>query len=313
VAAFALEPKGQQLVDMVTSAMVGNYSAMESAKLTMRETSRDRSTVDSRETIENLPDGRMVKVFHSPEAIATLRIVLREKDFRCERRAGAANAGKIVEVHGLLDGYWTQYVPSISTGWIRLTDQLPSLFPLDPRQSGAGDIRRRLGDILKEDKILRAEMLGERDTHRVQIVTETARGAITTYRFSANARFLPTRFHTRWEDGSLLQLVDIEYQTVLDGNALFPKRITRRFYDHGKAVLPDTKSWRQEMMREVVGPIQFNTPIDDAELAVTLPPDTRVVNVARGTIRGVCTSEVDWRPVQWREAIRGTCWQRSPR
>lgn len=284
---FASGPAERQLVDMVSCAIGGNYSMIESAKLTMRETALDRSARDSKTTGHHLPDGRTVRIVRQPRSVALLHLLLRGNSFRCERRTGGRADGNIVEIHGLQDGVWTQYVPSIATGWIRLPDQLPSLFPMDPRESGSADIRRRIEDILKEDRIVQASMVHQDKTHWVRIVVKAPEGGITTYHFSAANRFLPTLFYTQWNDGSLLQLVEISYQPVLGGKALFPRRIRRRFYDKAKTQFPDTTDWRQEMVREVTGQVQCNAHIGENELTVMLPPATRVVNVMRNTIRGL--------------------------
>src|SRR5690606_18351383 len=101
-------------------------------------------------------------------------------------------------------------------------------------------------------------------------------GASKRWEFRSDSRFLPSRFLTTWEDGSLLQVVDYTYAPVLGGEALLVRKIRRRFFDKGMATDVKSETWRQEMVRTVIGEVLVNEPLGKEVFQLKLPPDTQI-------------------------------------
>jgi hypothetical protein len=192
-----------------------------------------------------------------------------------------------VEVYSALDGVWTQHVPGASAAWLRRTDELPSVFPVDPRKCGTDDIRRSILDVLHEDQLLSVVMGAENGANIVRVAARSAVGAETTYEFSSKVGYLPVRLVTRWPNGSINQLVEFEYRQVLDGSAWFLERLVRRFFDEGVTRVAATTGWRQQMVREMVSDVRFPPAIDRSVFELKLPIGTRVSDATRQAVYGI--------------------------
>jgi len=282
--ATAAEPRASELVGLVIDAIEKNFAAIDTADLRVHEVMEDATVAERKVTVTKLPDGSEVHVTRAPHSEWYGRILIRSHDFRIDKLPGADAKG-VIESHAFVDGTWTQYVPGSTAAWIRKPRGMPGMFPLDPRQVGTDDIRRSVIDILREDTIVSAQLTtSSRGGGLIRIVAKPASGVRTTYEFSAAANFLPIRLSTRWPDGSLLQLVDYEYQDVLNGHAKFLKKVTRSFFRKGATRKPPADGWRQRVVRELVGPVVFNKPISKTAVAITLPPGTRVSDSTRSDV-----------------------------
>lgn len=277
-------PSSDQLVGMAIDAVRSNYALIESAKCTLREIRTDATAAKPGVAVRKMPGGGQVRVVHWPRMQWDVRVTLRGDDLRVDRKPAGSAAGFGPETRMFSKGIWTQYTPGSSSAWVHRTEDMPGMFPLDPRQLGSDDARRSVLDILREDRIVSAGLATSTDGKAiVQIVARTARGVRTTYEFDSEANFLPTRFWTNWPDGSVLQLVEIQYQDVLDGRAKFLKKLTRRFFAQAVTQVPSASGWRESFSREVVA-IVLNGPVAADTFQLDLPPGTRVSDNTRQAI-----------------------------
>jgi hypothetical protein len=269
---------------MVTDAIRANYSHIRTAELTLLETTRDASVTKPGVDVRELPGGGVARIVHTPETVRKTRVWLAGADVRVDR----SQAGRANELHETLvrhDGVWTQLVGPSSAAWRRRPHEMPAMFPLDPRDFAAQDLRRSLVDELSEDTILTAEMTADGEGRALaRVVTRGAKGNETTYEFAADEGFLPTRLMTFWPDGSLLQLVEISYREVLVGQARFPVKLVRRFFAKSVARTPTDAGWRQQLSREVTGDITLNQAIADSVFAPDIPAGTRVSDNIRQAV-----------------------------
>ena len=170
---------------------------------------------------------------------------------------------------------------------------MPRVFPVDPREMAADGAHRSVADVLREDRIVSAEVSHTEDgSPEIHIVTSKAQDDETRYTFAAASGFLPCRVETRWPDGSLLQVVDVTYQSVLDGRAKFLKRARRRFYSQGFTRGPQATGWHQQLTSEVVGTVVINQPLAEKTFHVDLKPGTLVsdnTRLANYVVGGVAT------------------------
>lgn len=296
--AEAAQPGRDELVGLVIDAMENYFGPIETAELTVREVVEDATVAQRKVTVHKTPDGRQVRVSRTPRRESYAHVLLGHGDLRVDR-ARRADGTAVFERLARIDGIWTQHVPESGAAWIRRPNGMPGMFPIDPRQVGSQDIRRSLIDVLREDTILSARLTrspGGED--RVRIVAKPLQGTPTTYEFSGSVGFLPTRFTTRWPDGSLLQLTDYQYQDVLDGKAKFLKKVTRAFFAQGVTRQPREDQWRQRIIREVTGAIVLNRPVAREAIAITLPPGTRIYDATRSDIY-VSQQPINGRPLSW--------------
>lgn len=268
--------EAEKLVRMLIDASASNYSLIDSAQLEMHEVQRDRSMSEVRSEDFELPGGGSVKIVRRPLQEMLLNVRLQGESIRVDRHLGRNGSGQLEEIANRTDGKATQYVPALRTAWRRRPDSLPLAFPLDPRQCGVDEENQRLADLINDPngRSVRREHVGGATV----IVIEQAHpsGASKRWEFRSDSRFLPCRFLTTWEDGSLLQVVDYTYAPVLGGEALLVRKIRRRFFDKGVATDVKSESWRQEMVRTVIGEVLVNEPLEKEVFQLKLPPDTQI-------------------------------------
>lgn len=264
------------VVRLVADSIRANYSRVRSAHLTVRSVQRDRDQSVSGERVTRLTSGGVARIRSAPISERHLTLWLSGDSLRLDREDAAqpGNPGETIVRH---DGVWMQHAANIQAAWRRRPEDMPALFPIDPREYGAMDARRTLQQVLSEDKILSAGMAVRDDGQTVaRIVTQNSRAAKTYYEFAASNSYLPTTVKTRWPDGGLLQLVEIRYRSVLAGQALFPEQRVRRFYPPGASGERRAEAWRQELIEQVTGEIELNQPIPASVFEPTLPVGTRV-------------------------------------
>jgi hypothetical protein len=273
------------LVQMVADAIRANYSKIRSAELTIRETTKDATVTKAEVEVLELPSGGVARIQHTPETVRESRVWLAGESVRVDRSQDGKPADQTQETLVRHNGVWTQHVGPSKAAWRRRPSEMPGMFPQDPRDFGAQDVRRSMADVLTEDKILAAEMTADsKGRPLARIVTRGAKGNETTYEFAADEGFLPTRLVTRWPDGSLLQLVEISYQQVLDGQARFPVKLVRRFFGKNVTITPADMGWHKQLTCDVTGKISLNEAIAESVFDPVIPSGTRVSDNIRKTV-----------------------------
>jgi hypothetical protein len=262
---------------MVLDALRSNNQHIKTAQLKVREVLEDAAAEKPRAIVSKLPDGGESRVLLAPRMEWEVEILLRGDDVRTDRRPLGPKLGEGEETLACFQGTWTQYTPQHAAAWILRRTDLPGMFPIDPRQVGSADIQRSLEDILREDRVSSARLITFSEGESVVEVEVTSRSGTTTmYEFGEKANFLPTRLMTRWPDGSILQLVDFEYQDVLDGQAKLVKKVSRSFFAQGATLKAANTGWWQRLTREVVGDVIVNKSLTDNQFQVTFRPGTAV-------------------------------------
>lgn len=272
------------IVQMVLDAIEANYGAIDSARLTYAEERRDAGVEEKTVTRLQNPGGGVAVVTRAPVVRARQEIWLAGDRLRVDHLPGdtgeTERASFVVQ-----DNRCTQYVDEHRAAWVRRLGEMPGMMPLDPRQYGMADIRRDLRRILQEEEIVAADIdRDERGEAVVRMVTQSRTGARTTYEFLESAGYLPTRLLTRWSDGSVRHVIDVEYQRVGAGSARMPKTLTQRFYAEGIAEAPGSDQWRQQMRREVVGQIVVNQEIPSEVFNLEMAEGIRVSDNIRRAV-----------------------------
>lgn len=272
------------IVQMVLDAIDANYGAIDSARLTFAEERRDAGVTEETVTRHAMPSGGVAVVTRTPIVRSRLKVWLAADRLRVDCLPGEAGESRRA-TFVVANNRCTQYVDGHQAAWVRRLGEMPGMLPLDPRQYGLADIRRDFRHVFQEEQI--AEAAVDRDEHGealVRIVTQSPTGAETIYEFRESAGYLPTRLLTHWPDGSVLQVIDVEYQEVSEGEARMPKLLTQRFYAKGVAKMPDSPAWRQQMQREVVGQIAVNEEVASSVFDLQMPDGVRVSDNIRRAV-----------------------------
>jgi len=282
---LAGQPGADELVGLVIDAIDRNFSVIKTAEMTVREVLEDASVRAPKVTVTQTPNGGELRVRRTPRNEWQKRILLKGDKLRVDTIDNWRGEPRVTETWALAEGVWTQYIPHRSAAWVRRINEMPGMSPMDPRQVGSNDVRRSIREILRQDAILSAKLTTSADGNdRIQIVAKPAQGTPTSYEFSADQDFLPTRLETRWPDGSLLQQVDYEYRDVLDGRTKFLEKVTNSFFAQGATRRPKASGWRQRHVRELTSDVVINQTVAEDAFKVQFQLDTRVSDNTRHAV-----------------------------
>ena len=277
-AVYGADPTDDRLVSMVINAIEANYSQIETARVVFHETHEDPTVEEDQELTSTLPGGGQVTVWKSPRRECNGTYLLRGDDVRVE--LDPVKEGGPVGKRTFLrkDGVWTQYVPGKSQAWIRRQQKMANRPPLDLRELASDGVRRGVIDLLREEKVVSARLVDHEGRSVARVVVEKSAQSQRTYEFAAEENFLPTRVYTeRRDDDSLIQVVDIEYEDVLDGRAKFVRRMDTRFFAKGATKVPTSTDWRKRITLAVLE-CDLNTELDERAFVLDVAIGTRVVD-----------------------------------
>jgi len=270
-----------ELVETVIAGIESNNSQIRTLEATVEVVSRD-SRVEKEEikTVKS-PDGKTTIHFRmTPKTTSRWKCYIDRDKVRQDTICLETQQKQTL---ALLDGVWTQYVPGSKTAWVRRVDDMPGMFPVDLRELGSPELKMSVEDILRQNDIISARIehpAGDKSVIRVV----TGGPAEYEWEFSAAFNFLPTSRISRHEDGSILQLVRIAYQRILDGAAWFPLERSRSFFAKGVTATPSDDGWRQHSTLRITDIVMINEPIDEKLFVLDLPDGTRIRDgVARET------------------------------
>ncbi|MDA0657218.1 MAG: hypothetical protein O3C60_00115 [Planctomycetota bacterium] len=282
--AYCAEAGADQVMRLVIDAFEGNEARIQSVTGVIQEVSKDTSVKEVQVSEVRLSEGRIARITQRPHQDTELQFTLKGPQQKIIRLFKSGDAVRSREEHLFRDGRWTQYVPSLPAAWINGIHQGPGTFPLDPRQVGSVQVGQTLVDCLRREKLISAELKQDQEGGpTIFMLTSDAVGEKVTRQFAASCDFLPTRWETHWPDGSVLQSIPYEYESIVDGKARFPRLIRRRFYEKGVARDASSDQWRQQVVRKIT--IQsVNQPIPSETFAIEFSPGTRVTDNVKGAI-----------------------------
>jgi RNA polymerase sigma factor (sigma-70 family) len=268
-----IDPK--VVIHSITDHITANYAQIHALRATLETTNIDRSVTKREEITRTNPNGLTIHMVREPRTVRKERLLLRGKDLLRET-IDPPNGG----TWSLFDDVWTQYVPEAKTAWIRTTEQMPGIFPLDPRNVASQELRTRFVDQLRDDQVLEAGRTQTTDgTARMSVLLEhTFKGGDKQrYRceFDPARRDLPTRVVVLHE-GKINLVADIEYREVIPGTAWFLQKSTTKFFYPNYPQSPDSEAWHTALIVELKGDVALNEKIGDEAFAVDLPKGTRV-------------------------------------
>jgi hypothetical protein len=280
--ASALSADDTSIVDKIVRGILHNDNQMGSIRATIQEHHHDKSVSGE----------KRVQVSSNATAIwyadswASIEFISDGENFRSVRRPSHNNDITILSKKA---GEWTRFSEGKGEPYaiIWAPDQLPGMFPIDPREFGCDSLTERLVDVLRKHKIVSTETI--RDKDNVELIRVTTRRPTSevnrSWDFDPQRGYMLVRRFNSWpNDKSLLQVVEIDYREVLAGEARFPIRMVRRFFDKGVAKGIDSEDWRVEIER-VVTKLDVRSPdhtnVTGKDIEIELKQGTRVDDMIR--------------------------------
>jgi hypothetical protein len=279
--AVATDPK--QEVGRITDHIKDNYARLRTLSVILQTTHLDRSVTKREEVTYKSPGGLTAHWVRQPFSVRRERVLLRGDDLL---REAMGQDGEIWAFHG---GVWTQYVPRSHAAWLRLPEQMPGMFPLDPRNIASLEQRGRFVDRLRGDRVLEIGPTQTLDGQpRMAALMEHAfdPGHKERYRceFDPVRNDLPTRIVVLRDEDKVGIVLDITYQEAIPGAAWFLKKSTCKFFHPELARSPDSEAWRQALIVETRGNLHVNEPIAADAFVVGLPAGTRISDAVQRSI-----------------------------
>jgi peroxiredoxin len=265
----------RDLLDKVLSGITENYARLNSIQAVIEKTFVDPGVTERQVITSELPGGGTITAVREPRRVQTERVLLRSPDFRCDP---VDESGQTWVFH---ESIWTQYDSKSKQAWVRRPDQMPGLFPLDPRQFGSLEMRVELFDRLKASKVIEATQVDSPEgLPRVRILTEyaAAKGADRRLRweFDPSRNYLPTSIVYLHDDDSINTIFEIDYQEVLPRSAWFLREATCKCFPTKGAQRGDADGWSSSFTYRTKGEVLVNKAIPDDAFEISLPPGTKV-------------------------------------
>ena len=261
----APEMTAAQIRDAAVKGITDNYAQLKTVAVTVECVALDPTVKQREVTTTVLPGGAVATLVREPRSTHKSKILLRGEEVRCE-----TNTDDGPVVFAFTAGVWTQYHPNDKQAWLRRPDQMPGMYPFDPREAGNTEIRGRLLDRLKDDTLLQ---VSKRDA-KVIITMERATGRQIRYELDPARNHLPTRVCELHDDGSVNVVVDVSYQEVGRGKTWFPKEVTETIYGKPGAKAGDP-GWTGRTTR-TFGKVAVNEPLAADAFKVEIPPETLI-------------------------------------
>ena len=142
----ATDPK--ELVARITDHINGNYAHLRTVRTILQTTSLDRSVTKREEVTNKLPNGSTIHFVRQPSSVRRERVLMSGEDLL---REAMDEDGGIWSFH---HGVFTQCLPKEKAAWLRSREQMPGMFPLDPRDIASTDVRWLFVDLLRGDRVL---------------------------------------------------------------------------------------------------------------------------------------------------------------
>ena len=281
--AHSADNSHRELWDKVLSGITDNYARLHSIEVVLEKTFVDPSVTERQVITKDLPDGARVTTVREPRRVQTERILLRGPDFRSDP---VDESGQTWVFHKSI---WTQYDAKSKQAWVRRPDQMPGMFPLDPRQFGSLEMRVGLFDRLKALEVLDASQVdGPDGLPRVRVLTEFAESKGVDRRlrweFDPSRNHVPTSIAYLHDDGTINCNFDIDYQEVLPGSAWFLREATCKLFPNKGAQRGDADGWSTSFTCRTKGEVLVNKTIPDDAFEFALPVGTNVSDAVHSSM-----------------------------
>ena len=280
-AADSADSSPRDLLDKVLSGITENYARLHSIQVVIEKTFVDPGVTERQVITNELPGGGTVTTVREPRRVQTERMLLRTPDFRSDPVDEAGQTWVFYK------SIWTQYNPEGKQAWVRRPDQMPGLFPLDPRQFGSLEMRVGLFDRLKASTVLEATRVDSPEGPRVRLLTEypPAKGIDRRLRweFDPSKNYLPTSIAYLHDDGTINHNFDIAYQEVLPRSAWFLREATFKIFPKKGAQRGDADGWSGSLTYRTKGEVLVNKTIPDDAFEFALPVGTKVSDAVQSS------------------------------
>jgi hypothetical protein len=274
---------GPAAPDAVFKAIEANYERIRSVQATIESTLLNPSVKQPTVVSGTTDNGLAYTIATAPKSTHTYRLVLRGRDvYRAELVNGMER-----DYFSFHRGVWTQYDGQAKMAWLRLPEQMPGLFPLDPRDYGSTEVREHFLDRLRHARVVEATKDKRADgTPFALLVMDRSNGHRWQVEFDSSKNFLPTAIDYLYGDGSLNVGIRITYRNVIKAPdaAWFPEAMTVKLFgpEGGKSF--DATDANSVLTETVKGDIHVNQAVPEDLFEKNLPEGTRISDAVTSAV-----------------------------
>lgn len=280
----------QKVPDAILRGIEANYARIKSVQATVESTMLDFGVTER--TVTTSTNGALTcVVVRQPKTVFLLRLMLHGNDIY----RGWSKDGEEQDYLCFFNGVWTQFSAESKMAWRRLPEQMPGLFPIDPRDFGSAEIRERFSDRLRSSKVVEAK----KDRHAsgvifARLVMEQENGRRWAAEFDASKSFLPAKVEEFRDDGTVVLEMRAEYRQVLKEPeaAWFPEAIVRKFFGRPGDKSANASGVTTMLTEAVKGDIRVNQDLPDDVFDKELPAGTRVSDAVNTSVYNIGRDDV---------------------
>jgi hypothetical protein len=269
---------GDSLLGTLKLAIGTNNDRLGGLRATLTQVTADRRVKERTVNRQELPNGGVIESIQEPSRVIRIQLAVAGESVRADYLDDGGAVSRTLAYDGEL---WTEARISSATDaprpalLVRRTDQMPGIYPVDPRLMAGFDIRFPLPGLLSNPgATVSALQVAGQPLFRAELGIDPRQRF--TVDFASSVDLLPTASTLYHSDGSILRRVDIAYERVLARNACFPKEIRTKFYEAGRATSPESTQYYLEETVTITD-LQLFTPLDGANaVKVAVPPHARL-------------------------------------
>jgi hypothetical protein len=232
-------------------------------------------TIKRTEIIEvKSPDGSRGRAYVTPRLERHLRMVASGQRLRHEYFGG-----ELDDIYWFDGSKWTKSEPGRKRAVIRKPDQMAGQAPLDYRERPGQQLKWPLATILTTWTINKCR--GPTEEGGATIDFSAPADQRLQIDFSQKYDLLPERSVLRYPDGTVCQVVEMEYRHVPERQAWLAESATSRFFPTGTTREPTSDDWTIQQSIQVERFRLLSAAEATSLLSVSLPIGFRVEDLTR--------------------------------
>jgi hypothetical protein len=251
-----------ELLKHVIDGIQSNYEPIKTVQGDLVETDVDSRVKEPTTTTFDLPNGGKVTITQIP--IRTMRASFTIKGGNVLYESLLRQNEQWVPQQSIIrrKDRWIFWDAVEKSSTSRLTEEMPSISPFDPRDMGPHDVklgllgelrRRRVVDVIAREPMLRV----------TTELNDDHSGSQSVYCFDPNRHFLPVSIVGRGKDGLVYNMTEYSYDEVIPGKCWFLSGMKQRYFAGNRTTDETSDDWTQQLTIKVVGHVWINEEVDD--------------------------------------------------
>jgi len=257
----------------VVDAWQANQAKLGAVKLHVTEVVQDHTVSETKVERYPMPDGGETIITRAPQTRRSFRVTLFNDQILTDETANRVSRQRFYDGEK-----WHEHRHDNNTVVIRRTDQMPGIFPLDPRQLFMPEVRKPFLEVANAATF---DQDADSSDEKRLIQMSVTNGNKLTVTFDPAQGMLPissTLFHA---DGSVLRQVELHYDRVENRDAFLVSSVTARFFDAGDAT-PFTlaSASPKTTVTTTVDRVSLLPSPEDGLLSMKVPQGTKVIDLS---------------------------------